>query len=175
MRPDNDVRLSMRVKRLRLRQRVLDGTNLLSVEWYPSLRAAIHGLEKNTFAGLDYNPWLAAAGAVGLWLLVFPYLAVWKTSGRARWLLLGTIGTHAAHFVYANRSTGWRAAAYFAAFPLSAALFSCVVLRSTWLALARGGIYWRSTFYPLPALREQTGLEGIPDTTGTGAVLYSGE
>lgn len=46
LRPDDDLMLGMRVKQARLRQRVVTGQDHLEVEWYPSLRAAIRGLEK---------------------------------------------------------------------------------------------------------------------------------
>ena len=37
--------------------------------------------------------------------------------------------------------------------PIGILMFIYVVVRSTVLALARGGIRWRDTFYPLDALR----------------------
>jgi hypothetical protein len=43
---------------------------------------------------------------------------------------------------------------YFALHPISSALFVYTVLRSMWLALTRGGVVWRGTFYPLEELRK---------------------
>ena len=37
--------------------------------------------------------------------------------------------------------------------PIGAAIFSYMLLRSTVVTLAQGGIVWRETFYPLEALR----------------------
>jgi hypothetical protein len=42
---------------------------------------------------------------------------------------------------------------YGLAFPLATLLFAFIMLRSVALALVRGGIRWRGTFYPLEALR----------------------
>src|SRR5207248_4953021 len=46
LRPDDDIRLGRRLRGFGFRQRVLNGNDLVSVEWYPSLAAAISGLEK---------------------------------------------------------------------------------------------------------------------------------
>ena len=43
---------------------------------------------------------------------------------------------------------------YFFLHPLSTVLFVYTLLRSTFLTLARGGIVWRGTFYPLQELRK---------------------
>jgi glycosyltransferase involved in cell wall biosynthesis len=45
-RPDDDVRFGQLVRRKGFRQQLLDGSDLLEVEWYPSLAAAFAGLEK---------------------------------------------------------------------------------------------------------------------------------
>jgi 2-keto-4-pentenoate hydratase len=42
---------------------------------------------------------------------------------------------------------------YFALHPISTLLFVYTMLRSMGLTLARGGIVWRGTFYPLDELR----------------------
>jgi hypothetical protein len=42
---------------------------------------------------------------------------------------------------------------YFLLHPLSTTLFVYTMLRSTFLTLARGGVTWRGTFYPLEDLR----------------------
>jgi hypothetical protein len=42
---------------------------------------------------------------------------------------------------------------YFVLHPVSTALFTYTMLRSTFLTLQREGITWRGTFYPLEELR----------------------
>jgi hypothetical protein len=42
---------------------------------------------------------------------------------------------------------------YFLLHPISSALFVYTMLRSTFLALWKGGVVWRGTFYPLEDLR----------------------
>lgn len=161
LRPDDDMRLGLRIKRLGLRQQALDGSDLLQVEWYPSLGAALAGLEKNLFAGLDYNLWrVLGALAATLALLVAPYAAVWFASGLDRWLLALALAAQGAGFLLANRPEAGRALWLLPTFPVLALLFAYALVRSTALALVRGGIRWRDTLYPLDQLRRQTGLEG---------------
>lgn len=163
LRPDEDLRFGWRVKRLGLRQRLLIGDDLLSVEWYPSLGAAVRGLEKNAFAGLDYSLLALLGSQAFAWgLLVAPYFAVWRARGAARWLLLAGIAAQLANFAYATRYSGPRTVRHTPALPALAALLSYATLRSAWLALRRGGVRWRGTTYPLGELRAQTGLEGTP-------------
>ncbi|MHC0039589.1 glycosyltransferase family 2 protein [Pseudoneobacillus sp. C159] len=54
-RPDDDLKLGQTIKQQGYKQRFLSGVHQLWVEWYPSLKEAIKGLEKNTFAGLHYS------------------------------------------------------------------------------------------------------------------------
>ena len=166
LRPDDDMRLGLRVKRAGLRQRLLYGGGLLRVEWYPSLGAAFRGLEKNVFAGFDYsyvNALVALAGFVAT--VVAPYPTVLLARGRARWLVGAAIGAHTANYAYANWPVGRPGGAVLGllpALPATGLLFCCAIARAVWLTFRRGGIAWRETSYPLGALRRQTGLEGLP-------------
>jgi hypothetical protein len=133
----------------------------MSVDWYPSLGAAIRGLEKNAFAGgANYSvPLTLGSVALIAVTLALPYAAIWLARGPARWLLAATIGVQAVSFIYTNHVLRRPAVRYFPAFPLAALLFCYAILRSMALALRHGGIRWRETFYPLAELRKQTGLE----------------
>lgn len=163
LRPDDDMRLGLRVKQLGLRQRMLSGSNLSRVEWYPSLQSAINGFEKNQFANLNYSL-LGVVGRVGVLcaLTVFPYLAIWRTSGLDRRLLLSALGIHSVNYTYANWQEGENVVPYIAALPVTALLAAYAVTRSAWVTVICGGIRWRDTFYPLAQVRSQTGLEKLP-------------
>ena len=158
LRPDDDVRLGQRVRHVGLRQQLLDGAGLLEVEWYPSLRAAIVGLEKNFFAGYNYSI-TAALASISLLLAayVWPWLAVWCVAGARRLLLGGTIAVEMATFLKVRSQWGGRPRpvelGYTLVMPVSALLVSFAALRSAVLTLIRGGIRWRETFYPLSELR----------------------
>jgi glycosyltransferase involved in cell wall biosynthesis len=157
LRPDDDVRLGQRVRQVGLRQQLLGGADLLAVEWYPSLRAAIVGLEKNFFAGYDYNVGAAlASNALLLTAYVWPWLAVWRTGGWRRVLLIATLVSEIATFLHVRSQFGGRLRmsdlGYALVMPVSAVLVCVTALRSVVLTLVRGGIRWRDTFYPLSEL-----------------------
>jgi len=154
-RPDDDIRLGQRIRQFGLRQRLLDGSDLLEVEWYPSAQAAILGLEKNFFAGYDYNLLAAiASNALLLTAYVWPWLGVWFVSTRTRWLLIASIAAEIATFLRTRSHPRVVDIGYAAAMPISAILVSCAALRSVLVTLVHGGIRWRGTFYPLADLRE---------------------
>ncbi len=167
LRPDDDLRLGLRVKRLGLHQQVLSGVGLLEVEWYPSVMHAIVGTEKNIYAILDYGL-TRAVSSVGLLslLLVYPYLALWRTRGVTRQLLIAAIGLSAANVAYANHGEGRSAIRTLPILPVTSLLFLYAVCRAIWSVLACGGIRWRDTFYPLGLLKSQTGLECSPKVIG---------
>jgi cellulose synthase/poly-beta-1,6-N-acetylglucosamine synthase-like glycosyltransferase len=78
LRPDDDIKLGMRVKLAGLRQRLLNGADVLSVRWYATLGAAIRGLEKNSFAGVEYRVSRTLSAVA---LLAGLLAAPWRSSG----------------------------------------------------------------------------------------------
>ncbi|MGI8860222.1 MAG: glycosyltransferase [Rubrobacteraceae bacterium] len=154
LRPDDDLSLGARVKKLGLRQRILGGYGLLSVEWYGSLGALIQGVEKNVFPALDYGLVKVAGYFAGLLTVtVWPFAGVFVTDGSARLLCLSAVAAQFGAYVMVNRFLGWRVFPLALGYPACALLFAGVLVRSTALALLRGGIYWRGTFYPLSLLK----------------------
>ncbi|MBA2443456.1 MAG: glycosyltransferase [Rubrobacter sp.] len=154
LRPDDDLRLGSRVKEHGLGQRMLMGSPLLSVAWYPSLGGMIRGLEKNIFAVLDYSfPKVLFYAAVVPAATVWPFLALPFTRGLPLAAHAGAALAQLATFVIVNRFLGWRVLLLAPAYPLHALLVTYAMVRSTLLVLLRGGIYWRGTFYPTSLLR----------------------
>jgi len=152
-RPDDDLRLGRAIKGSGFRQELASGRGLVRVEWYRSLAEAARGLEKNAFAGLDYSA-MRAAAAVGLLLLLHagPFVALPFVAGWPGWLFAATAATQIGGALGASRETGVPAwTALF--FPVGVVLLAAVVVRSVALALLRGGVAWRGTFYPLEELR----------------------
>ena len=153
MRPDDDIKLGKLVKQCGFRQEVLNGIGLLEVPWYGSVHELLVGLEKNTFAVLEYSV-LATLGSVAAILLfdVWPFLAPLFTTGATRWmyvataLLLWLMAWAAAIGIKAP----WSCAL---GFPLGALMFAVIQLRSMFLTLKNGGIRWRDTHYPLAELK----------------------
>lgn len=154
LRPDDDLTLGSRVKAHGLGQRMLMGSPLLSVAWYPSLGGMMRGLEKNIFAVLDYSlPKVLFYAAVVPAATVWPFLALPLTRGLPRAAHAGAALAQLATFVIVNRFLGPQVLLLAPAYPLHALLVTYAMVRSTLLVLLRGGIYWRGTFYPTSLLR----------------------
>lgn len=154
MRPDDDMKLAHHLKKNGGRQDFVFGRDMLSVEWYSTLGEAVRGLEKNSFSGLNYSiALLAAATVVQLILNVWPFVALFLTSGLL--LLLNAVIVAlililiAAMCVKSGIGPPW----YALAFPFGVILFLYILWRSSLKAVIRGGIQWRDTFYSLAELR----------------------
>jgi hypothetical protein len=127
------------------------GRPLITVEWYPSTAAAIEGLTKNAFAGVDYSLLNVAAATAGLLLTnVWPFLGAVMTHGLPRILNLASVALIAALFLMT--SNGARRL-YVIGYPLAALLFAYILWRSALIAVATGTVSWRGTSYPLAAMR----------------------
>jgi len=153
MRPDDDIKLGKILKRSGARQDVVLGRDLVSVEWYHSLRAAIDGLMKNSFAVVEYNPILMVLGAAAYLIVgLGPLAALLLGDGAVR--AMGAVAVGFQLFVHLRgaREAGapWHAALLH---PVISVIFCWIVLRAMVLNLRQGGITWRGTFYPLSELR----------------------
>ena len=155
-RPDDDLALGGRVKKLGLRQELALGHGLLEVEWYASLGEFFCGVEKNSFAALGYSvPKVVFYAAEIPALTAWPFAAAFLASGATAALYAGSVAAQVATFAICNRFLRGRVFLLALGYPACALLFSYALLRSALLALARGGIYWRGTFYPLSLLKEK--------------------
>jgi hypothetical protein len=149
----DDVGLAMMIKAHGGKSDFRLAQQILSLEWYASAGAMVHGLEKNLFgtvarfnllrvglmlAGMivvNLAPFVALA--FGGWIAVFGAIALFA---MAR---VGLVSAEVAGFPW------WTA--FFG--PLGSALLGFALLRSAALALRAGGVRWRDTFYPLNELR----------------------
>lgn len=153
LRPDDDLMLGTKVKQARLKQRFVLGAKLLQVEWYPTLRAAMRGLEKNLFAGLQYSLWMTVVAVLGQVALFFlPFLGLFYSGWVGYLFLLAALCNIALYVLYTRRMASYTGLEVIA-LPLTVLLFLFILLRSTYLTLRQGGIYWRGTFYSLQELK----------------------
>jgi cellulose synthase/poly-beta-1,6-N-acetylglucosamine synthase-like glycosyltransferase len=154
MRPDDDVKLGKILKQAGFRQDCLTAVEDLSVEWYPSLRACIQGLEKNMFAGTDYRVSLVmVAVTAGLLVTALPVYLLLSLSGALWWAVVLAVALEFLVSLVAARRTA-KSLACVLVYPITALLFSYISARTTIKNLRDGGIYWRETFYPLSELRK---------------------
>jgi glycosyltransferase involved in cell wall biosynthesis len=155
MRPDDDLRLGARVKQAGFRQRIVTALNLLEVEWYPTLRSAITGLEKNLFSGFGYRLPLAIGAMLGqLLCFVLPFLGIWTAGGWASAAFAASIAAMLGLYVRTIRRMSRYSGIEAVVLPITALLLVYVLARSVTLTLLRKGVYWRGTFYSLDELRK---------------------
>ena len=152
-----DLRLGWEIKRrLRLRQGIAFGRDLLRLHWGKGVSGIAGNLTKNGYALFRYRLPLACAGLLGLGVFVLAPIAALDGPPAARWafvpftvaiVLLGRRG---------SRHTGIPLG-YALLFPVGAAVFLFALARSVALTLLRGGVLWRGTLYPLDTLRKHAG------------------
>jgi glycosyltransferase involved in cell wall biosynthesis len=164
LRPDDDICLGRRLRAFGFRQRLLNGNELMTVEWYPSLGAAIRGLEKSMYSSVEYR--VVDAAAVLLFLvatMVWPFVGVIVFAGVDRVLLLIVVACLVLGLLETYRQSMRpltpSALVLGLLLPVSAVCFGYAIARSAYLAETRG-VRWRGTTYPLSLLRAQSGLEG---------------
>jgi cellulose synthase/poly-beta-1,6-N-acetylglucosamine synthase-like glycosyltransferase len=154
LRPDDDVKLGKLVKINGYRQDCLAATKQASVEWYPSFRDCVVGLEKNTFAGTDYRISLIIVGVLATLLPVLGPLFVaiygtWFWKGLTGLTVLGDLGV-----AYVSSRLMGSKVNRLCIYPLVCLLYAGILVRTTYKNLREGGLTWRGTFYPLKELKK---------------------
>jgi glycosyltransferase involved in cell wall biosynthesis len=151
-----DLRFGWMVKRAGYRQRVALGPGLAAVRWSHGAWGVVRNLEKNLFALYRYRVGFAVLACMGLLVQIVWPLAALVAGGWARTAAIVLYGTIAAIYVSSRKVTRVRPF-YVLVYPLAASLFLVAMVRSTFLTLARGGVIWRGTLYPLKELRAHAG------------------
>ena len=129
------------------------GRECLGVEWYPSMGELIRGLEKNLFAGAQYQYWRALLGIIGI---LFVAVAPWLSIFSGNWLLSLTAVVAFSGYWLAwisgdkAQGVGWLERLIS---PLLLFVIAWALARSTFITWRQGGIQWRETFYSLADLR----------------------
>lgn len=165
-----DLRMGWRVKQAGMRQRVAWGQGMVRVRWANGAWGVVRNLEKNIFALFRYRLPLALAACVGVALQVcVPVVALivggiagagaGMAAGPGMWTLAAGVVTAAALVaVYAEQRRRIAVpVGYVLLFPVALAVFLFAMLRSIAMTLARGGVVWRGTLYPLAKLRAAAG------------------
>jgi glycosyltransferase involved in cell wall biosynthesis len=153
MRPDDDLKLGKLLKKSGFRPEFVFGQGALRVEWYASVRELIQGLMKNAFSGVDYRVSVVVVSTViQLVLLVWPFLALFLTSGPTRWLNLASVLVLFC-LCWINAPLAEVRRWHGVGLPLATLLFLYIVWRAMILTLWNDGIDWRGTHYPLAELK----------------------
>ncbi len=150
----DDMRLGELVKQHSFRQRCVFGRDHLKLRWIVGTIGMVRGLTKNFFAILRFSVPFAIAAIAGVILInLGPFVGIWLAHG---WACVGyalaLLAIAALYFGMASRSD--ISLLYIFLHPIGTVLFAMTMLRSMIVTLARGGITWRGSFYPLQELKQ---------------------
>jgi glycosyltransferase involved in cell wall biosynthesis len=162
----DDFKLGVLLKESGCRQRFFDGGGLVMCPWHRGALGVAGGLEKNAFSAFDYSlARLVAFSAAAGWMAIGPIVSLIVAGGRlsvgdadaAEFAGIAPILVQmgillAGYTLYAGRHGRARPAAALV-HPLAVLLLIGAIWNSAVRTLARGGIRWRGTFYPLEELR----------------------
>ena len=150
----DDMKLGKIAKNAGYAQRNVYGADLISLRWAKGATGMVDNLTKNFFAIMSFQSWRLLLSAFALaFLNILPFVGVCLAHGWAR--LPYALALASIFGIYVGMS--WESdipAYYFILHPAGAAIFVYILLRSMTLTLARGGVVWRGTFYPLEELRK---------------------
>lgn len=149
----DDLSLGRILKRSGARQLFVAHAGRVRAKWHAGARGLIRGVEKNAFASLEYRA-IPAFGAVlvQLALTLGPVVGWFLPGPVAKVATLTSWAGIVACYALASREVRirpWHAALM----PAGGLLFAVAILHSTVKVLARGGVDWRGTHYPLAELR----------------------
>lgn len=155
LRPDDDLQLGYKIKENLLKSRIVSGLSLLTVDWYPSLRAAFTGLEKNTFAGLHYRVSMVFLAIIGTFVsTIFPYITLFTGDSIHLLLSILVIFLLGCSYTLTTKKITTFSPLLFIVFPITSMLFIYSIARASILTFIRGGVMWRGTKYSLKELRK---------------------
>jgi len=147
-----DLSFGRMVKRAGFRSCVTVGLGLVNIRWISGAFGIVANVEKNGFAAFRYRLGLSLAACLGVAVQVVLPLAAIAAGG---WALPAGLLTYAciALMFHANRRMNGVSPIAAILFAPSAAIAGYGFLRSVVLTLARNGVTWRGTHYPLSELR----------------------
>lgn len=150
----DDISLGQMLKESGARQQLANGTGFASVDFYPTVKDALTGSERALFTAIG-NFSMARCLAIGVGLaglelspFILP-LARDRLVRRLGFILLGVELTASLAFTDWLERPRWHAALA----PFGAAMMGALIARAGVIGRARGGVYWRGTFYPTELLK----------------------
>ena len=149
----DDMKLGKLVKQGGFRSGVAPSDSFLEIRWQEGIGNVIKGMTKNMFAGFEFK---VAAVLFSVFAIVcisvLPFVGLFAAAGAAR--LAAAIAAAAAVVFEAGMMPLARASRWYGlTHPLGALIVIYIILRSMLVTLARGGVVWRGTFYPLEELK----------------------
>jgi glycosyltransferase involved in cell wall biosynthesis len=130
------------------------GGEIVEIEWYPSVRDCLRGMEKNAFAQLarfSLFRGLAFAGLASA-VALLPFVAVGHPAWWVRGVGAAALVASAVNAILIHRWSGAAFLPLWLSSPLGDLLMSVLLVRATILGVLRGGVVWRGTLYPTEIL-----------------------
>lgn len=149
----DDTKLGKLVKQAGFRSGVARAQDMIRVRWQEGWGNLVRGISKNLFSACGFRLRGVASTLLRIFAFsVLPFIALLFTPGTARWVAIAAAFAAVLSHAWATREL--RISPLYALMhPLGAVVFCYLFVRSTILALWRGGVVWRETFYPLEELR----------------------
>ena len=156
MRPDDDLQLGMKMKKPAIVKGLSQRSRLIEVEWYGSLKEAFVGLEKNTFAGLNYRISMVFFAIFGVFITnVLPFIDDFFPKQNVALLSLGNILISGIHYIgYQKRMTVF-SPVMFLVLPITAFCLFIRLSAQAILPLNVAGLFGEVQLYRLSELREK--------------------
>ena len=149
-----DMKLGKIVKQAGFRSDCGIAQDSVALRWHAGLGNLVGGVTKNFFAGAGYDLTRVTVMLAGLLVMnILPFAGVLLGHGWIR--ALSAIAVVIALNFHVGVAWVMRVSPLYAlTHPLGAALFFCMLLRSTLVTVWQGGVVWRDTFYPLEELKK---------------------
>jgi glycosyltransferase involved in cell wall biosynthesis len=152
----DDMRLGRLLKQQGFKTHLLLADDLISLKWHVGVKGVIKGIEKNSFAAIDFSLLKLTLVTVVFKLLVFfPYLAFLLEPSLANSGFAMTVLLMHGVFAYCCEQShpgDWKITW---TLPIAAFFTLLALWNSAVVTLWQGGVKWRDTFYPLKMLKER--------------------
>ena len=133
----------------------VSGLGEISLEWYPTLRSLLCGLEKNAFAVCQYSMIYVLTGILATWMIFlgFTLMPILTKSWGYMGFSFGCLFLYLVAVEQQMKNLMNSKLMSIVLFPISFLLLPMIFFRAAILALKRDGIQWRGTFYSLEDLK----------------------
>lgn len=150
----DDLKLGQELKRYGCRQKCLDGTEFIKLNWYTSSWDMVLGIEKNGFAFCRFS-WLRLINRtlLGFVIYLLPLLVFFSPNKFIQlYGMVCILITMKLYYCYSKRrkTSRWQMLIY----PYGIILGTIACWRSAIKILVNKGIYWRNSFYPIENLKK---------------------
>jgi len=148
-----DMKLGKLIKKGGFRSGLGSAAEYVWLRWYSGAGNIVRGLTKNMFAALSFS---VPSALYHLGQMFFastvPFLGLALASGWAR--VFAAVSVAVMVLFHAGACRRMKVSSWYALTdPLGMLILSYIVVRSMIVTLARGGVVWRGTFYPIEELR----------------------